>query len=312
MSSPSSCPVPFYYDPGQPDSPLPNQKLYLVFGRNVACPGAYASWPSADAQYKSVSDATLKSYKLWEPLEAAWVASCGRGEHPHPPATTNGCGMRLIYESPFGAGRTMSGPPAPAPVPASPAIGKMASPATRTITPTTPVHRSTPGPQRLRQSNHVPQPLRQSIPATSPASPTPSGAPNKARVTVGNESPGVQTIPGKNAYAVRDGAQGAIFDEFRAARDMYHRLQSEGKSPSLWTGPSLTDAVCFVENFRTQGVSPEAGRRRKWIEEEYEARHQLLVDLGVDIWQSSRDDEWKTDSDVSDCSDSSAGSTEVG
>ncbi|KAJ7471710.1 hypothetical protein B0H11DRAFT_1919551 [Mycena galericulata] len=292
----ASCPVPFYYDPGQPDTPLPNEKWYLVFGRNVACPGAYASWPSADAQYKNVSDATLKSYKQWEPLEAAWVASCRRGEHSHPLAAANS-GMRLIYESPFGARRPIPGPQASPAAPASPPTRKMASPATRMV-PTTPVHRATPGPQ----------PLRQTIPAASPASPSPTTS-SKAR---GKMLPAVQAIPGKNAYAVRNGAQGAVFDEFRAARDMYHQLQSEGKSPSLWTGPSLTDAVCFLESFPTQGVSLEAERCRKWIEEEYEARHQLLVDLGVDIWQSSRDDDWKTGSDASDFSDSSAGSTEVG
>ncbi|KAJ6511849.1 hypothetical protein DFH09DRAFT_1333513 [Mycena vulgaris] len=55
---PIRCAVPFYGDPGQPDSPMPGQKIYLVSGRNVRCPAAYVSWPSADTQYKSVSNVT--------------------------------------------------------------------------------------------------------------------------------------------------------------------------------------------------------------------------------------------------------------
>lgn len=38
------CAVPFYADPGQPNGPQVGQKIYLVTGRNVRAPGAYASW----------------------------------------------------------------------------------------------------------------------------------------------------------------------------------------------------------------------------------------------------------------------------
>ncbi|KAJ6542095.1 hypothetical protein DFH09DRAFT_1368283, partial [Mycena vulgaris] len=67
MVSPVHCAVPFYGDPGQPDGPVPGQKLYLVSGRNVWFPGAYVSWPSADAQYKSVSNATCQGLQELDP-----------------------------------------------------------------------------------------------------------------------------------------------------------------------------------------------------------------------------------------------------
>lgn len=112
------------------------------------------------------------------------------------------------------------------------------------------------------------------------------------------------------AYAVQNGGPGVIFDDFQAARDMYHRLQGQGVSPSLWTGPSLTDAVCFVENFSPKGRSLEAERRRGWIEEEYQARRLLLAEnWGAEVHRGQ--DDWSSESDVSD-PDSSAGSTEVG
>ncbi|KAJ7107448.1 hypothetical protein C8R44DRAFT_885461 [Mycena epipterygia] len=78
------CAVPFYHDPGQPDGPVAGQKMYLVSGRNVEFPGAYVSWPSAAAQYHTTSSATVKKYKTWASLQAAWFAGCDRGEHDHP------------------------------------------------------------------------------------------------------------------------------------------------------------------------------------------------------------------------------------
>ncbi|KAF8145015.1 hypothetical protein K438DRAFT_1992271 [Mycena galopus ATCC 62051] len=85
MSSPFyRCEPPFYADPGQPDQPLKGRKLYLVCGRLVQQPGVYTSWPSADAQYKNVSGATVKSYRDYNELRGAWHARCNKGEHDHP------------------------------------------------------------------------------------------------------------------------------------------------------------------------------------------------------------------------------------
>ncbi|KAJ7130908.1 hypothetical protein C8R46DRAFT_1235906 [Mycena filopes] len=84
MSSKFRCPVPFYPDPGQPQTPSKRDKFYLVVGKNVIRPGAYNSWSSADAQYNKVSGATAKGYANWSVLESAWFAGCDRGEHDHP------------------------------------------------------------------------------------------------------------------------------------------------------------------------------------------------------------------------------------
>ncbi|KAJ7895849.1 hypothetical protein B0H13DRAFT_1885371 [Mycena leptocephala] len=60
----------------EPESPPTRKKVYLVLGVNVKKPGGYLSWPSADAQYKSVSAATIKGYSTWELLRGAWHARC--------------------------------------------------------------------------------------------------------------------------------------------------------------------------------------------------------------------------------------------
>ncbi|KAJ7761169.1 hypothetical protein DFH07DRAFT_957247 [Mycena maculata] len=79
------CEPPFYPDPDQPpDEPLLRRRLYLVCGRNVKHPGAYVSWPSAEAEYTGVSSATVKAYSSWSILRSAWYKRCDLGEHNHP------------------------------------------------------------------------------------------------------------------------------------------------------------------------------------------------------------------------------------
>ncbi|KAJ7078698.1 hypothetical protein B0H15DRAFT_954378 [Mycena belliarum] len=84
-----ACTVPHYHDPGAPT--LPRAKLYLVIGPTVEFPGAYASWPTADALYKASAGSTLKVYSVAEQplMQAAWRAFCGRSGHvfcsPPPP-----------------------------------------------------------------------------------------------------------------------------------------------------------------------------------------------------------------------------------
>ncbi|KAF8197795.1 hypothetical protein K438DRAFT_1967355 [Mycena galopus ATCC 62051] len=86
MASPYHCEPPFYPDPGEAHKLVGGRhKLYLVCGRFVEQPGVYTSWPSADAQYKHISGATVKSYRDYNELKAAWYTRCNRGEHDHPP-----------------------------------------------------------------------------------------------------------------------------------------------------------------------------------------------------------------------------------
>ncbi|KAJ7851006.1 hypothetical protein B0H14DRAFT_3451581 [Mycena olivaceomarginata] len=89
MSSPTSpyrCNPPYYPDPGEPNTLLARRKLYLVCGRRVKKPGMYTSWASADAQYKHVPGATVKGYRDYNELKAAWHSRCDLGEHNHPAA----------------------------------------------------------------------------------------------------------------------------------------------------------------------------------------------------------------------------------
>ncbi|KAJ6591796.1 hypothetical protein DFH09DRAFT_1306513 [Mycena vulgaris] len=60
MSDGVYCDVPRYDDAGVPVDSM--AKLYLVTGANVEYPGAYASWPAADAMYKKSAGSTLKGY----------------------------------------------------------------------------------------------------------------------------------------------------------------------------------------------------------------------------------------------------------
>ncbi|KAJ6471024.1 hypothetical protein C8R45DRAFT_937190 [Mycena sanguinolenta] len=60
---PYCCEPPFYPDPGELNQPPPNKKIFSVCGREVEKLGGYLSWTSADAAYKFVSGATVKSFR---------------------------------------------------------------------------------------------------------------------------------------------------------------------------------------------------------------------------------------------------------
>ncbi|KAJ6527223.1 hypothetical protein DFH09DRAFT_1328188 [Mycena vulgaris] len=79
MSGEVYCNVPRYDDPGVTVDL--KAKLYLVTGTTVEFPGAYTSWPSADAMYKKSPGSTLKGYNFSE--QARMHAGCERGEHHH-------------------------------------------------------------------------------------------------------------------------------------------------------------------------------------------------------------------------------------
>ncbi|KAJ6522123.1 hypothetical protein DFH09DRAFT_1372799 [Mycena vulgaris] len=288
MASPVHCAVPFYGDPGQPDGSVPGQKLYLVSGRNVRFPGAYVSWPSADAQYKSVSNATVKSYRSWTPLESAWFAGCERGEHTH---SSNTEGPDLQVEG-------LTSPPcalAPSLVLSSPVSFPPAYP--RAPTSAKPPTSGKPALTASTASSFA-APRRGVFPSPSPHRPS-DGAP-------------AAVIPGKMAYAVRHNDQGVVFGDYESARALYHGLQARGEVPCLASTPSLTDGICFVEGFSMDGRSREALQRQEWVEEERRARAQHIVDAwgnAMETWRLGRSGAWisKSDSDE----DESSVSTQV-
>ncbi|KAJ6523887.1 hypothetical protein DFH09DRAFT_1329752 [Mycena vulgaris] len=212
------CAVPFYGDPGQPDGPVPGQKIYLVSGRNVRCrcPGAYVSWPSADAQYKSVSNATVKGYRRWAPLETAWFAACDCGEHDHPGLSDSPHDLAL--RAIMGTLTRWSG--APASLCSSGSIGSPLLLASSTNT----CYRSPPCEPHM-------------LPTSS----------RGGRIPSSSHSASGDIIPSKMVYAVRHQEQGAVFSEYGGVRELYHKLQAAGESAALASTPSLTEGICFVE-----------------------------------------------------------------
>ncbi|KAJ7906472.1 hypothetical protein B0H13DRAFT_1880537 [Mycena leptocephala] len=294
-----------------------HMKIYLVTGRKVECPGAYASWTSADAQYRTVSAATVKGYKSWHALESAWFAGCDRGEHDHPPRPTLD-------------GSAPSSPPSP-PLPPSPLLPS-SPPSSPACTPR-PTFRSLSSPADSPSSCiRSPSSSTRSLSVASPSPPSPparfphtppgmslAGAtpyspttgkvgPRTSHMVSGSPS-GRDVIPGKMAYAVRSNGQGVVFGSYEQARGLYHQLQSQGRDASLAASPSLTDSVSFLEGFPVAGSSAEAARRRAWIHKEYDARHRRLIDtwrdtLGTDGGESdgwedgveSDDDSWSSES----------------
>ncbi|KAJ7092131.1 hypothetical protein C8R43DRAFT_964684 [Mycena crocata] len=122
-------------------------------------------------------------------------------------------------------------PPSTAPCPSSPSLPTISRTSCELVPAPTPVPASSPLSSRLRQ-----HPRRKAM-----------------------------------AYAVRHQGQGVVSDELGPARDLFRDLQSQGHRPSMAAGPSLTDAVCFVEGFRLEGSSSEARHRRQWVAEEYES-----------------------------------------
>ncbi|KAJ6524641.1 hypothetical protein DFH09DRAFT_1189404 [Mycena vulgaris] len=283
MTSPFRCAVPFYGDPGQPDGPVAGQKIYLVSGRNVRFPGAYVSWPSAHTQFNNVSNATVKGYKTWGPLESAWFASCDRGEHKHLSKTE---APTLPVEEVTRRHPQPGSPPRsclPSPVLPSPVSKPSASsrPSSATKPPIS-----------------VKRPLIASSLSARPRGAFPSTFPRSAS---GDNA--AAAIPGKMAYAVRHNGQGVVFGDYASARELYHGLQARGEVPCLASTPSLTDGVCFVEHFSTESGSPEALQRQGWVEEERRARDLHIGDVwgsAIETWRLGRSGAWISESDSDD------------
>ncbi|KAJ7432043.1 hypothetical protein B0H11DRAFT_2261106 [Mycena galericulata] len=212
------CDPPFYADPLQSTSPVPGQRVYLVCGRNVKNPGVYGSWPSADAEYKGVSGATLKGYTDRKLLNSAWHARCDLGEHSHP---ANPVATHM--------------PPSP-----TLSVSRMAF--------TSPTHHSPPTPRTPSPSPppRTPSPLLQTyaIDSNSP-SPSPTAIP------AGSRDPPAYA-PGETVYAVRVGTcDGEIFTRADEARARFIELRSAGGHPRLAVSPSVDRSLAWID-----GTSP--------------------------------------------------------
>ncbi|KAJ6455094.1 hypothetical protein C8R47DRAFT_1228408 [Mycena vitilis] len=264
------CPVPFYPDPGQSTDPRLYKKIYLVTGRNVVQPGAYGSWPSANAQYTGVADAASQSYKIWEELEGAWFADCERGDH----------NRHHSHGQPQSRSRLSSDLPtlslrAPRSLPAA----------------TSPSAQSPSPPSPNSQPPALPCNKRSCTPPHAAACPPPHAAARTARPPPRVKPPhDTIAIPGKMVYVVRANGQGVVFDDFEQARGLYYQAQAQGHSASLACTPSLTDGVCWLEGFVVGQTSMEAARRRIWIGEEQSARQRRVTEgpdqVGYD-WEAS-------------------------
>ncbi|KAJ6527045.1 hypothetical protein B0H19DRAFT_1275362 [Mycena capillaripes] len=276
------CPVPFYPDPGQPDNPQQYHKTYLVTGLNVAQPGAYGSWSSANAQYTGVSDATVKSYKSWGGVQSAWSAGCERGEHAHLPQPVGDISARPQTPlSPAHCGPTPRHPPcSPSPTRSSLSPAHSPSPTAKSLLSSTPL---SPSPRQSSRSSSHSSPSPTSKPRSSDSpSPAPLSPPPLPTHALRPASPLCVRVAGRMAYAVRGKGEGVILDDYEEARGIYHRLQNEGYSAALFSSPSLTGAVCWVEDFGVGGSSAEAARHRNWVLEEYTARQRRITGLHDD------------------------------
>ncbi|KAJ6491884.1 hypothetical protein DFH09DRAFT_1338420 [Mycena vulgaris] len=208
--------------------------------------------PSADAQYKSVSGATIKGYRHWNPLESAWFAACDRGEHNH----SGEAGVSCPPATPVWQSLPPATQSAPSAIQAGPVVKghKTSSTSPRTS--------PRPSPFKSQSQSRVARDAAGVVPV------------DFSTLTLSDSSPptshnaAVDAIRGKMVYAVKDGGRGAVFNEYSGARDLYHRLEADGGKPTLASCASLTEGVSFVEGFSIAGSSTEAGARRQWIEEE--------------------------------------------
>jgi hypothetical protein len=255
-----------------------------------SCTNTFVARPSADAQYKSVSGATLKSYKSWEPLEAAWFGGCDRGEHSHP------AGYDAESSSDVGDAAARAG------------LTEL-----RPMVPSSSLHRRTasayPKPPASHHAVHL-------FPSSVKPAASPTGSSRQLSSANSSAPPtSTTTIPGRMSYAVKHGAaEGVVFADYEAARAAYHRLQAQGKDPVLAAGPSLTEVVCFIEGFSFASGSTEASRRRRWSEEEHAARVHYVGKMwgaAVETWRLGRCDAWISGSNnESSASNESSVSTE--
>ncbi|KAJ7459140.1 hypothetical protein B0H11DRAFT_1924473 [Mycena galericulata] len=250
------CELPYYPDPGQPPQPSADQKLYLVTGtgyingRPIRA-GAYSSWSSSGSIVRSVVTATCKGYLPHEreAMEAAWHASCDRGEHDHH-ARPNVAPLSVPLASPRS---TPGSTPRPAP-----RFGDTVPP-------------------------YLWSPKAPASPSPAPAAPASGHRKKKEKVKLFDKpieissrspSPGAPPLPGAKSYAVRSGARGWVFSDLEEARNKYHSLQTRGRKVQMATATGFTRALAFAESYPPHPDSDEGRVRAQWSEAEARALRQ--------------------------------------
>ncbi|KAJ7817571.1 hypothetical protein B0H13DRAFT_2379554 [Mycena leptocephala] len=226
----------------EPQQPLEGERIYLVSGPDCKLPGAYVSWPSANAEYTKHSSASVKSYTKWQLAQSAWWAGCDRGDHVHP-----GAGA-IASPSPS---RAVHRSNSAAPTPARALTAEPSTPSKQPI--------STKALPVFRISSRSPSPV-----SAKPRSP-------KKSSTRGD------TATGRKVYAIRardDPTGGVIFSDYLEARSWYNLKQAGGLAPIMVTGTSITNAVNFTECLPE--IGPEALMCRDLIAEEDRARRQKV------------------------------------
>lgn len=105
-----------------------------------------------------------------------------------------------------------------------------------------------PAPRRIASPSHIGVSPTLAPPTLAPTAPSSSRKPRSEPLRVPSRArtvePVAPCIPGLMAYAMRSNdGQGVVFDDFEAARSLYHRLQLQGHSVTLASSPSITDSV---------------------------------------------------------------------
>ncbi|KAJ7874255.1 hypothetical protein B0H13DRAFT_1894640 [Mycena leptocephala] len=331
------CDPPFYpANPERPD-PLLGRKIYLVCGQNVKHPGAYEDWTMADLQYRSVSNASIKSYYDWSELKAAWYTRCDAGQHDHPAA-----------------------PPAPSSAPTTPqrnrtrpaSAAAALAPATAPLTHRTvavraaAVHSGSQIPQigsssmagpssgsasrtphtrpRARLPHSPPLPLHViASRSPSPESRSPSLDPPPSQSQPPPPPPYAERTPSTDSnvsvsvgpiglmyYAVRVGTEGESFTDPDEARTRFFALQAAGENPGFVAAASLARAMRWIED-TPPATSPwtawmereDRARRRRVAEQRAREAHRCMV---LDALVIRRAEDSSYDSDASDQSRSTA------
>ncbi|KAF8190275.1 hypothetical protein K438DRAFT_1971146 [Mycena galopus ATCC 62051] len=240
----------FYPDPGEPATPPKNQKVYLVCGGEVMKPGGYLSWPSADAAYKFVSGATLRSYRNWDLLRAAWHARCDAGAHDHPArsplvsaSSTEQVLSGTAHPSPCGRVQRCSPPlrtyiidsRSPSPTPVACALVPSGTSAGRSHTRVSAART----PPRLSPRLSDPPPYALFSPLTSHRQMSPAPAQ-------------------EHCYAVRVGREGEIFSSAAEARARFNALRTNGVEAGFVIASSVDLCVDWINDTPSEAEVEQA------------------------------------------------------
>ncbi|KAJ7794668.1 hypothetical protein B0H13DRAFT_2393317 [Mycena leptocephala] len=224
-------------------------------------PGAYEDWIMADLQYKSVSNASIKSYYDWIELKSAWHTRCDAGEHDHPaaPSLTSSAPTTPQRTRTAGSQNSLNG---------SSTAGPSSSSVSRT-----PRGANTPPPPLPVHIIESRSPSPDLPPSRTPPPPPPAYTPHTTPSAQSNPSVSVGPV-GLMCYAVRVGTEGETFTDPEEARERFFALQGAGKNPGFVAAASLSRCMRWIEG------SPPATNTTwtPWIEREDRARRRRVAD----------------------------------